>query len=84
MTTRPTTQEEEAAEEIPYASPTVPRDAFFAEHFDDPAAFEKRWVRSQAKKDGADEELNKYDGTRVTLNSSQGLSFCSIPRDAVF
>ena len=60
--------EEEAPEEIPYASPAVPRDAFFAEHFDDPAAFERRWVRSQAKKDGADEEIAKYDGTgRRTL-----------------
>ncbi|KAF0301673.1 Calnexin [Amphibalanus amphitrite] len=54
--------EEGAPEEIPYASPTVPRDAFFAEHFDDPAAFERRWVRSQAKKDGADDEIAKYDG----------------------
>ena len=54
--------EEDASEEIPYASPTVPRDSFFTEHFDDPAAFERRWVRSKAKKDGADDEIAKYDG----------------------
>ncbi|XP_037086837.1 calnexin-like [Pollicipes pollicipes] len=56
------TEDEEPAQKVPYASPIVPRDAYFTEHFDDPAAFEKRWVHSKAKKDGTDEEIAKYDG----------------------
>lgn len=49
-------------EEIPYASPIPAGQVYFAEHFDDNDEFEARWVRSQAKKDGADDEIAKYDG----------------------
>ena len=49
-------------EELHYVSPTPQGDVYFAEHFDNPEEFEGRWVRSQAKKDGADEEIAKYDG----------------------
>ncbi|KAL3215902.1 hypothetical protein MRX96_033374 [Rhipicephalus microplus] len=36
--------------------------AHIAEHFDDVEAFKERWVLSEAKKDGAEESLAKYDG----------------------
>ena len=34
----------------------------FAEHFDDEKAFESHWIRSQAKKDGVESDIAKYDG----------------------
>ncbi|KAF4518693.1 hypothetical protein B566_EDAN002729, partial [Ephemera danica] len=46
-----------------YRSPEAKGDYFFAEHFDDIDAFNKRWIRSEAKKDDADEQIAKYDGT---------------------
>ncbi|KAK4002880.1 calnexin isoform X2 [Daphnia magna] len=52
----------ENPEEIVYVSPTPKGHIYFAEHFDVPEEFEAKWVRSQAKKDGADEEIAKYDG----------------------
>lgn len=63
------TVEEEVVEDknindIPYESP-VPSDrksVYLAEHFDDINKVEKKWVRSQAKKDGIAEEISKYDG----------------------
>ncbi|KAG7305778.1 hypothetical protein JYU34_009907 [Plutella xylostella] len=46
-----------------YHSPQVDKDkAFFMEHFDDQEAFEKKWVKSEAKKKGVAEEIAKYDG----------------------
>ena len=72
-------EEGEPAEEIPYASPSLPRDSYFAEHFDDPAAFEKRWVRSKAKKDGADEDIAKYDGTYKKSGQPVCFSLTSVP-----
>lgn len=64
----------EETEEIVYTSPTPKGHIYFAEHFDVPEEFEAKWVRSQAKKDGADEEIAKYDGnqsnfTVITLGS---------------
>ena len=50
------------AEEVPYASPKPSGHIYFAEHFDVPEEFEAKWIRSQAKKDDADEEIAKYDG----------------------
>lgn len=35
---------------------------YLAEHFDDEAAFKKKWVKSEAKKQGVDENIAKYDG----------------------
>ncbi|XP_026477958.1 calnexin-like isoform X2 [Ctenocephalides felis] len=51
-------------EGIPYNSPVAaPGQFFFAEHFDNLQNFNKRWIRSEAKKEGdLDEELAKYDG----------------------
>ncbi|KAJ8984384.1 hypothetical protein NQ317_003532 [Molorchus minor] len=49
---------------------TDPKPVYFAEHFDDPALFERRWLKSQAKKDGVDGEIAKYDGV-WSLESAQ-------------
>ncbi|ERL85594.1 hypothetical protein D910_03013 [Dendroctonus ponderosae] len=50
--------------DIPYESPT-PLDSskvYFADHFDSPSAFDKTWVKSEAKKEGIEDEIAKYDG----------------------
>jgi len=63
--------EDDAPEEAPKApprerpiySPPVPAgNAHFAEAFVSEADFSKRWIVSQAKKDGAEEAIAKYDG----------------------
>ncbi|KAJ8682273.1 hypothetical protein QAD02_018065 [Eretmocerus hayati] len=33
-----------------------------SEHFDSSTDFDKKWIKSQAKKDGIDEDIAKYDG----------------------
>jgi len=48
--------------EINYVSPLPKGHIFLAEHFDNHDEFEAKWVRSQAKKDGADDDIAKYDG----------------------
>ncbi|KAL4707456.1 hypothetical protein ACJJTC_000100 [Scirpophaga incertulas] len=54
----------ETEEENEYQSPAVsdPARVYLAEHFDDVAAFKKKWVKSEAKKQGVDENIAKYDG----------------------
>lgn len=53
----------ETVEEELYQSPTVdPKKIYFAEHFDDEAAFKKKWIKSEAKKQGVDENIAKYEG----------------------
>ncbi|XP_028173718.1 calnexin [Ostrinia furnacalis] len=53
----------EVEEDDQYHSPTIdPKKVFLAEHFDDEAAFKKKWVKSEAKKQGVDENIAKYDG----------------------
>lgn len=48
---------------INYESPYIQSGKYhIAEHFDDPQAFEERWIRSEAKKNIEDTE-SKYDGT---------------------
>jgi len=54
--------EQEPEFEINYVSPVPKGHVYFAEHFDNAEEFEAKWVRSQAKKDGADDEIAKYDG----------------------
>ncbi|XP_054717825.1 calnexin-like [Uloborus diversus] len=49
-------------EEIPYATPVPIGNTYIAEHFDDREDFQKKWVVSEAKKDGAEDEVAKYDG----------------------
>ncbi|KAJ8926429.1 hypothetical protein NQ314_021217 [Rhamnusium bicolor] len=58
------TVDEGFSPDIPYESPKVtdPKVVYFAEHFDDPARFDRRWIKSEAKKEGIEEEIAKYDG----------------------
>lgn len=49
-------------EEIPYSTPTPIGNTYIAEHFDDREDFSKRWILSEAKKDGAEDTVAKYDG----------------------
>lgn len=35
---------------------------YLAENFDDVASFKKKWIKSEAKKQGVDEDIAKYDG----------------------
>lgn len=54
---------ETVEEENVYHSPTIsPETVYLAENFDDEAAFKKKWVKSEAKKQGVDENIAKYDG----------------------
>lgn len=54
-----TVEVEEASD---YSSPQPNGNYHFAENFDDPQAFKKKWVLSEAKKEGTDEDIAKYDG----------------------
>lgn len=49
-------------DDIVYLTPDAHPDVFFAEHFDSEEAFGRRWIKSQAKKDGAEAAIAKYDG----------------------
>lgn len=52
----------EVEETSAYSSPQPNGNYYFAEHFDDPQEFKKKWVLSEAKKEGIDEDIAKYDG----------------------
>ncbi|XP_072942124.1 calnexin isoform X2 [Epargyreus clarus] len=53
----------EVEEDDEYKTPQInPNSVYLTEHFDDEAAFKKRWVKSEAKKQGVDENIAKYDG----------------------
>ena len=52
-------------EEVKYVSPEPDGDVYLAEYFDDPEAIGTKWVKSQAKKEGTDESLAKYDGVSL-------------------
>ena len=46
-----------------YKPPTRPSgDVYFEESFSDSKAAKARWIKSKAKKDGADADIAKYDG----------------------
>lgn len=50
-------------EDEKYHSPQISSDkVYLTEHFDDESAFKKKWVKSEAKKQGVDENIAKYDG----------------------
>ncbi|KAL0272731.1 UNVERIFIED_CONTAM: hypothetical protein PYX00_005592 [Menopon gallinae] len=57
-----TVEETDSVVEIPYSSPTPSGNYYLAENFDDVDKFKRKWTVSQAKKEGIDEELAKYDG----------------------
>ncbi|CAG2240154.1 CANX [Mytilus edulis] len=59
-------------EKVNYVPPVVKGNTFFTETFDKPADFEKRWTKSQTKKDGAEETIAKYDGEwTLTCNHTE-------------
>ena len=45
-----------------YKSPEPSGLAYLAEHFDQKEHFDQAWVQSQAKKEGIDEDIAKYNG----------------------
>lgn len=46
-----------------YESPEVnPQKVYFTEHFDDTTSFNKKWIKSEAKKQGVEESIAQYDG----------------------
>ncbi|XP_063237452.1 calnexin [Bacillus rossius redtenbacheri] len=58
-----TTEEvDDHMEDFAYVSPVAPNNAYLAEHFDDVEQFKKKWVLSEAKKEGIDDDIAKYDG----------------------
>jgi len=56
------TVEKVIIDEVPYLSPDSHPGHYFAEHFDDATTLGVKWTKSQAKKDGMDSEIAKYDG----------------------
>ncbi|XP_076446749.1 calnexin-like isoform X2 [Babylonia areolata] len=54
--------EEPPRERPKYERPVPKAPVFFHEPFDSKESFSKRWTVSQAKKDGAEESIAKYDG----------------------
>ena len=59
------------SDDIIYLTPKQDPDVFFADHFDNQADFTKKWIKSQAKKEGViDESIAKYDG-EWSLEQSQ-------------
>ncbi|XP_027210693.1 calnexin [Penaeus vannamei] len=80
VTEEQTEGEEEDVEEVVYATPKALPNAYLTETFDDLTAFEKTWIKSEAKKDGVDENIAKYDGVwavepaeRLALTGDRGL-----------
>lgn len=50
-----------------YVSPVPTGFAYLAEHFDDRERFNQTWQLSEAKKEGIDEDIAKYDGRYLYL-----------------
>uniref|UniRef100_A0A4Q8K1V8 U85-Liphistoxin-Lth1a_1 n=1 Tax=Liphistius thaleban TaxID=1905330 RepID=A0A4Q8K1V8_9ARAC len=55
-------ESKDPAEEIPYVTPRPTGNFYLAEHFDDREEFNNKWIVSEAKKDGAEDTVAKYDG----------------------
>ncbi|XP_014217851.1 calnexin [Copidosoma floridanum] len=51
-----------------YQSPKPAGPVYLIENFDDPQAFERDWIKSQAKKENVDEDIAKYDGSKIYLH----------------
>lgn len=87
--TEETVESEEDADEIVYATPKMLPDAYLMETFDDLTAFDNTWLRSEAKKEGVDEDIAKYDGVwaveaaeRLALPGDRGLALKSKAKHA--
>lgn len=66
-------------EEDQYNSPSInSKGVYLAEHFDDENSFKKKWVKSEAKKQGVDENIAKYDGKWEVLTTT---SICTLWSD---
>ena len=52
-------QPDAAAEEVVYVTPDIDPKVFFAEHFDHTDKFDQKWVKSSAKKDGAEAGIDQ-------------------------
>lgn len=61
----PTEKKVEPAQEVVYNIPKPVGFSHIAEHFDDLDAFKDRWVLSEATKDGAEENVAKYNGKAI-------------------
>lgn len=48
--------------DVKYFSPDDNVDFYFMDHFDKASTMETKWTRSQAKKEGAEDSIAKYDG----------------------
>uniref|UniRef100_A0A1W7RAW3 Calnexin n=1 Tax=Hadrurus spadix TaxID=141984 RepID=A0A1W7RAW3_9SCOR len=55
-------EEPPVVEEILYTTPRPVGNYHLAEHFDDREDFAKRWILSEAKKEGIEENIAKYNG----------------------
>lgn len=55
-------QVEKVQIDVSYLSPDDNVDFFFMDHFDDATTLGSKWVKSQAKKEGTDDSIAKYDG----------------------
>lgn len=55
-------EEPSVVEEILYTTPRPAGNYHLAEHFDDREDFAKRWILSEAKKEGIEENIAKYNG----------------------
>ena len=71
---------EKVALDVKYFSPDDNVDFYFMDHFDTASSLGLKWTRSQAKKDGADDSIAKYDGQweieplgKDPLDGDQGL-----------
>ena len=53
---------EKVALDVKYFSPDDNVDFYFMDHFDSTNSLGSKWTRSQARKDGADDSIAKYDG----------------------
>jgi len=53
---------EKVAVDVKYLSPDDNVDFYFMDHFDSTNSLGSKWTRSQARKDGADDSIAKYDG----------------------
>ena len=44
---------------VPYVSPDIDSSVYLGEHFDSEATFEKKWIKSSAKKDGVEAAIDR-------------------------
>ncbi|KAG1693186.1 Calnexin [Nymphon striatum] len=70
---------EEILQEVPYMTPKPTGNVYLAEAFDDIDLFNKRWVKSQAKKDDTSEDIAKYDELEILFGYRKKLKPDAVP-----